>query len=59
MEPTEELPEELYQDCLGIDRKVHTFLPWENTTKCGVRVFKKNLTTYDRINHSGCYECTY
>lgn len=51
--------EEHVINCIGSDRKLHVCLPWENTTKCGIKVIKKDLNKKDFTTHFSCYECTY
>lgn len=46
-------------DCIGVDRKLHVCLPWENVTRCGMKIIKKNITIEDREGKFFCYECTY
>lgn len=49
--------EEYYIDCIGYDNKLHVCLPWENITKCGIKIRSKIIK--DRARYFSCYECTY
>jgi len=46
-------------NCIGIDNKLHVCLPWENKTKCGLKVKIKIVKDLDYIKRFSCYECTY
>ena len=54
-----EIKEKDYITCLGVDDKIHIFLPWENNTKCGVVVKNKKEETIQFHLKFSCYECTY
>ena len=45
--------------CIGVDEKLHVCLPWENVTKCGIKVQKKTVKSKDWHTKYSCYECTY
>jgi len=46
-------------DCIGVDEKIHICLPWEDKTKCGIKVKMKVVKGPDYAKRFSCYECTY
>lgn len=44
---------------IGVDRKQHLALPWENTCKCGCKILNKKPTEQELNKTYSCYECTY
>lgn len=55
----EEEKECYYITVIGIDRKLHLALPWENKCKCGCKILKKNPTKQEKSKYFSCYPCTY
>ena len=45
--------------CIGVDGKLHSCLPWEKVTRCGMKVVRKRLKDQDYIEKFCCYECDY
>ena len=48
-----------YIRVIGVDRKQHLALPWEDVCKCGCKILNKKPTEQESNKTYFCYECTY
>lgn len=44
-------------ECIGIDGKIHRYVPWKDSTICEISIGRKKTSKEDRVHHYYCSIC--